>query len=258
MLCVRTRAHLQETTAQHFLAWVQICGADAMQVNIAPNYYRNGHFEMHIVGPGACNPRVTLAVESVGRHAHTIAVRTNDDSHSQRHIYDADEEAHAARYDGKELLHAVQSACQRCGVRCTDIDGTGQKILIELVQGARRKHGPGDNTLGRRGAFHQQNCFIQSIAQAKLLWLSTQDQLRPGIVVLARHDAVHASAAHSSRQLLPCSTTSLPTDGTMASSASSTFTLTIVKLCCTLPVAFTMVMNVAFVTYTPATALTRS
>jgi len=36
-------------------------------------------------------------------------------------------------HSAKELLHAVQSACQQCGVRCTDLDGTGRKIVLELV-----------------------------------------------------------------------------------------------------------------------------
>ena len=39
----------------------------------------------------------------------------------------------AYRIGSKDLLDAVQGLCKRHGLRCTDVEGTGQHILFERV-----------------------------------------------------------------------------------------------------------------------------
>ncbi len=39
----------------------------------------------------------------------------------------------AYRIGSRDLLDAVQGLCKRHGLRCTDVEGTGQHILFERV-----------------------------------------------------------------------------------------------------------------------------
>ncbi len=59
----------QERLAQFFVEWFQICGATALHLNVVPVFSHGFDIDIFVqLGiPGACNPRVTLAVDLDGR-----------------------------------------------------------------------------------------------------------------------------------------------------------------------------------------------